>query len=73
LPSTTLGNPALGRHESGIGAVSLSCRSGSYISTGPVAQLSPMRSMPSALSDVMAAPISVPGSMRPVISMVTWA
>jgi len=25
-----------------------------------------------ALSDVMAAPISVPGSMRPVISMVTW-
>ena len=24
-------------------------------------------------SDVMAAPISVPGSMRPVSSMVTWA
>jgi hypothetical protein len=73
LPSTTLGSPALGRQEIGMGALSLNWRSGSYISTGPVAQLRPMTSMPSVLSAVMAAPISVPGNMRPVISMVTWA
>ena len=60
-------------HDSGIIALSQSWRSGSYISTGPVAQLRPMTSMPSGLSAVIAAPISVPGSIRPVSSMVTCA
>src|ERR1019366_1826662 len=73
LPLTTLGSPALGRHETGRSQYSLSWRSGSYISTGPVAQLRPITSMPSGLNAVIAAPISVPGSMRPVSSIVTWA
>ncbi len=73
MPSTTLGSPAFGRHDSGTGEDSLRLRSGSYISTGPVAQLRPSTSTPSGLSDVIAAPISVPGSIRPVSSMVTWA
>ena len=58
-------------HASGIGADSLSWRSGSYISTGPVAQLSPRTSTPRGASAVIAAPISVPGSIRPVSSIVT--
>ncbi len=45
----------------------------SLISAGPVAQLSPMRSMPSGASAVSAAPISVPSSIVPVVSTVTWA
>ncbi len=44
----------------------------SPISAGPVAQLSPMTSGRMGSSAVSAAPISVPGSMRPVSSMVTW-
>ena len=48
-------------------------RSASLISTGPVAQLRPTTSTCMASSTVRAAPISVPGSMRPVSSMVTWA
>ena len=47
------------------------CRSASLISTGPVAQLRPTTSTCMASSTVRAAPISVPGSMRPVSSMVT--
>ena len=39
---------------------------------GPVAQLSPMKSMPSGSRAVSAAPISVPSSMVPVVSTVTW-
>jgi len=37
------GQAALGMHDSAMGAVSDSVRRGSYISTGPVAQLSPTR------------------------------
>ncbi len=44
----------------------------SPISVGPVAQLRPMMSMPSGSMAASAAPISVPTSMRPVSSMVTW-
>ncbi len=47
-------------------------RSASLISTGPVAQLRPTTSTCMASSTVSAAPISVPGSMRPVSSIVTW-
>ena len=48
------------------------CRRASLISTGPVAQLRPTTSTCMALSTVRAAAISVPGSMRPVSSIVTW-
>ena len=44
----------------------------SPISAGPVAQLSPMTSGRMGSRAVRAAPISVPGSIRPVSSMVTW-
>ena len=47
-------------------------RRGSNISAGPVAQLSPIRSTSMASRAHRAAPISVPGSMVPVSSMVTW-
>ena len=46
-------------------------RRASLISTGPVAQLRPTTSTCMASSTVSAAPISVPGSMRPVSSIVT--
>ena len=71
-PSTTEGSPALGRHDTGIGAWPVRWRSGSNISAGPVAQLSPITSTSMACSAQRAAPISVPGSMVPVSSMVTW-
>ena len=45
----------------------------SLISYGPVAQLMPMTSTPSGSMAASAAPISVPGSIRPVTSMVTCA
>ena len=48
------------------------CRSGSNISAGPVAQLSPITSTSMASRAHRAAPISVPGNMVPVSSMVTW-
>ena len=44
----------------------------SLISAGPVAQLRPIRSMPSGSSAVSAAPISEPSSIVPVVSTVTW-
>jgi len=40
---------------------------------GPVAQFSPMTSRPSGSSAARAAPISLPSSMAPVVSMVTEA
>ena len=70
-PSTTDGMPALGRHDTGMRAWWARWRRCSPISAGPVAQLMPMTSGRSASSAVRAAPISVPGSMRPVISIVT--
>ncbi len=42
----------------------------SLISAGPVAQFSPMKSMPSGSSAVSAAPTSEPSSMVPVVSTV---
>ena len=71
-PSTTEGNPALGRHETGMVAWPVRCRSGSNISDGPVAQLRPITSTSIACRATRAAPISVPGNMVPVSSMVTW-
>ncbi len=44
----------------------------SLISAGPVAQFNPMKSMPSGSSAVSAAAISVPSSIVPVVSTVTW-
>ena len=70
-PSTTEGRPALGMHEMGMRACWLRWRRCSLISTGPVAQLMPMTSGRMASSAQSAALISVPGSMRPVSSMVT--
>ena len=70
-PSTTEGSPALGRQVTGIGVCPVRCRSGSNISAGPVAQFSPIKSTSIACSAQSAAPISVPGSMVPVSSMVT--
>ena len=71
-PSTTEGSPALGRQVTGMAAWPVRCRRGSNISAGPVAQLSPIRSTSMASRAHRAAPISVPGSMVPVSSMVTW-
>ena len=72
-PSTTEGSPALGRQETGMAAWPVRWRRGSNISAGPVAQLSPITSTSMASRAQRAAPISVPGSMVPVSSMVTWA
>ena len=71
-PFTTEGSPALGRQVTGSEEWPDRWRSGSNISLGPVAQLSPIRSTPMASSAHRAAPTSVPGSMVPVSSMVTW-
>lgn len=71
-PSTSRGSPALGMQAIGIREWSDRYLSGSYISTGPVAQLSPMTCGRSPSRVVRAAPISVPGSIRPVSSIVTW-
>ncbi len=60
-PSTTEGSPALGRQVTGMAAWPVRWRSGSNISAGPVAQLSPMRSTSMASRAHRAAPISVPG------------
>ena len=73
LPSTTEGRPALGTQAMGTRLAAERWRSASLISTGPVAQLRPTTSTCMASSTVRAAPISVPGSMRPVSSIVTWA
>ena len=71
-PSTTEGSPALGSTEIGTGLRWERYRRCSLISAGPVAQLRPMTSGRRASRVVRAAPISVPISMRPVVSMVTW-
>ena len=52
-------------------ALRLKWRRCSLISAGPVAQFSPMASMPSGSSAVSAAPISEPSSIVPVVSTVT--
>ncbi len=62
----------MGMQEIGILLCADRWRSGSYISAGPVAQLIPKTSGPIASSATRAAPISVPGSIRPVSSIVTW-
>ena len=71
-PSTTDGRPALGTQAMGTRLAPERWRRASLISTGPVAQLRPTTSTCMASSTVSAAPISVPGSMRPVSSIVTW-
>ena len=72
-PSTTDGRPALGTQAMGTRLAPERWRRASLISTGPVAQLRPTTSTCIESSTVSAAPISVPGSMRPVSSMVTCA
>ncbi len=69
-PST--GRPAFGITDTGSRACLDRCRRCSLISSGPVAQFSPIRSMPSGSSAVRAAPISLPSSIVPVVSTVTW-
>ena len=71
-PSTIDGSPALGRHDRNVRAYCDRWRRCSVISRGPVAQLRPMTSGRRASSEVRAAPISVPTSIRPVVSIVTW-
>ena len=70
LPS--IGSPALGMHD----RIVLACRDRwrrcSLISSGPVAQFSPRTSIPNGSSAVRAAPISLPSSIVPVVSTVTW-
>ncbi len=63
----------MGTHEIGTRLAPERCRRASLISTGPVAQLSPTTSTCMASSTVNAALISVPGSIRPVSSIVTCA
>ena len=60
-------------HDTGVRECRVRWRSGSCISAGPVAQLSPMTSTPRGSIEESAAAISVPGSIRPVSSIVTWA
>ena len=67
------GRPAFGSQEIGIGECPARWRRCSLISPGPVAQFSPIMSMPSGSRAVSAAAISVPSSIAPVVSMVTWA
>ena len=57
----------------GRGQFSASHRTGSRMCSGPVEQLRPMTSTRSAWSTVAAAAMSVPRSMRPEVSRVTWA
>jgi hypothetical protein len=66
------GSPAFGITDSGTRACLASVRRCSLISAGPVAQLSPIRSTPSGSIAVSAAPISLPSSIVPVVSTVTW-
>lgn len=70
-PST--GNPALGITDTGMRACRDRWRRCSLISAGPVAQFKPIMSTPSGSTAVNAAPISLPSSMVPVVSTVTWA
>ena len=70
-PSTIDGSPAFGRQLIGNGEWFERCRRCSVISLGPVAQFSPNTSGSIAPSAASAAPISVPSSMRPVVSIVT--
>jgi hypothetical protein len=72
-PSTTDGRPAFGRQAMGMRLWWLRWRRCSLISAGPVAQLMPTMSTFNGSMAASAAPISVPGSIRPVSSMVTWA
>ena len=67
------GSPAFGITLSGTGQCRASVRRCSLISAGPVAQLSPTRSTPSGTRLVTAASVSVPSSIVPCSSMVTWA
>ena len=71
-PSTTLGSPALGSTLIGSAECWDRKRRCSCISAGPVAQLMPSTSGRIAPSDTRAAPISLPTSIRPVVSIVTW-
>ncbi len=71
-PSTTDGRPALGRQDRNVRAWRERWRRCSVISRGPVAQLSPITSGRMGSRAVRAAPISLPTSIRPVVSMVTW-
>jgi hypothetical protein len=63
----------LGRHEIGTVELADRCRRCSCISEGPVAQLRPKTSGLSAPRATSAAPISVPSSIVPVCSIVTWS
>ncbi len=62
----------MGRQDTGVEACAVRWRSGSNISDGPVAQFRPMTSTSIAWRATRAAPTSVPGSIVPVSSMVTW-
>ena len=70
-PST--GSPAFGITDTGMRAWRDRWRRCSLISAGPVAQFRPIMSMPSGSTAVSAAPISLPSSIVPVVSTVTWA
>ena len=68
-----MGSPAFGSQEIGIRACAARYRRCSLISPGPVAQFSPIMSMPSGSRAVSAAAISLPSSIAPVVSIVTCA
>ena len=67
------GSPAFGSQDSDIVECAARYRRCSLISQGPVAQFSPIMSMPSGSRAVRAAPISLPSSIMPVVSIVTCA
>ncbi len=72
-PPSLWGIPAFGMTLMGSGTFSVSQRTGWRMCSGPVEQFSPMTSTPSATRTVAAAAMSVPSSMRPLVSSVTWA
>ena len=72
-PLTLSGIPAFGIVEMGSGQFSARKRTGSRICSGPVEQLRPTISTLSATSVFITAAISVPSSMRPLVSSETCA
>ena len=72
-PLTLSGIPAFGIVEMGSGQFSARKRTGSRIYSGPVEQFRPTMSTLSATSVVITAAISVPRSIRPLVSSETCA
>ncbi len=65
------GSPAFGMHEIGRDAFAVRYRIGSRMCSGPVEQFSPITSTANDSSVVSELAMSVPSSIRPLVSSVT--